>query len=59
MSQSLYAIAPSLIINTPVCPTCRTAMMIVRIEPEKPDHDRRTYECPQCDHSESRVVKFK
>ena len=59
MPQSQYALAPSLIIDTPICPICRTAMMIVRIEPEKPDHDRRTYECSRCDHSEDMVVKFK
>ena len=59
MSQSLYATAPSLIINTPLCATCRTAMMIILIEPEKPDHDRRTYECSQCEHSESVVVKYR
>ncbi len=59
MPQSQYALAPSLSIHLPICPTCRTAMMIIRIDPEKPDHDRRSYECSKCDHSESRVVKFK
>ena len=34
-------------------------MTIIRIEPEKPDHDRRRYECPVCDYTESVIVKFK
>ena len=24
-----------------------------------PDHDRRTFECPSCDHSVTEVVKYK
>ena len=35
-------------------------MWLARIEPtDKPDHDLRTLECPQCEHSETLVVKFK
>ena len=58
MPQVQYALtSPN--IDQPRCPICQTAMIIIRIEPEKPDHDRRSYECPKCDHSESMVVKFK
>jgi hypothetical protein len=31
-------------------------MWIVHIELEGPDHDMRTYVCPECKHSEVRVV---
>jgi transcription elongation factor Elf1 len=35
-------------------------MWLARIEPtDKPDYDQRTFECPQCDHSETMMVKFK
>ena len=34
-------------------------MWLARIEPDKPDHDLRTFECPDCEHTETKVVKFK
>ncbi len=35
-------------------------MWLARIEPtNKPDYDQRTFECPQCNHSETMTVKFK
>jgi ssDNA-binding Zn-finger/Zn-ribbon topoisomerase 1 len=45
-------------ITRPPCSKCGTVMLLARIEPEKPDHDKRTFECPKCEHSESVVVKF-
>jgi hypothetical protein len=42
----------------PDCAKCGTAMLIARIEHEAPDEDRRTFECPMCEHSESILVKF-
>ena len=41
------------------CPKCGTPMWLARIEPDEPDHDRRTYECAECDHSTTVVVKYK
>ena len=34
-------------------------MLLSRIEPDKPDHDKRTFECSACGHEQSEVVKFK
>jgi transcription elongation factor Elf1 len=34
-------------------------MLLSRIEPDKPDQDKRTFECPNCRHAESVVVKFR
>jgi transcription elongation factor Elf1 len=34
-------------------------MMLSRIEPDMPDHDKRTFECSMCNHEESFVVKYK
>ena len=45
--------------SCPHCPKCGTPMWLTRIEPDEPDHDRRTYECPECDHSITEVVKYK
>jgi transcription elongation factor Elf1 len=34
-------------------------MWLSQIEPDKPGHDRRTFECPRCQHEVSEVVKFR
>ena len=44
-------------IKRPHCAKCGMLMMLVRIEPDSPDHDRRTFECGSCGHSEVKVVK--
>ena len=33
-------------------------MSLFRIMPEKPDHDRRTFQCTQCKHEHMLVVKY-
>ena len=45
----------------PDCPRCGTRMMLARFSPvrDKPDDDRRTFECPKCGNQISEVVKFK
>ena len=44
----------------PPCPKCGNTMLLALIEPtDKPDHDRRTFECLPCKHSLFEVVKFK
>jgi DNA-directed RNA polymerase subunit RPC12/RpoP len=45
-------------IDRPQCPNCRSRMWLDHIEPDVPDHDRRTFECPRCQHVESVVVKY-
>ena len=42
------------------CEDCGTQMWLVSIEPDdKADHDRRTFECPRCQHVTVEVVKYK
>jgi hypothetical protein len=41
----------------PDCPQCVAQTYLARIEPEKPGHDLRTFECPRCQHTERAVVK--
>ena len=43
----------------PLCPKCAAMMLLARIEPASPGHDRRTFECRKCGHSERVVVKFR
>jgi predicted RNA-binding Zn-ribbon protein involved in translation (DUF1610 family) len=42
----------------PPCIKCGTQMFLARIEPLRPNHDRHTFECPECGNSESLVVKY-
>ena len=42
----------------PPCPECGCMMWLKRIEPNKPGHDERTFECSRCLYVESLVVKF-
>ena len=47
------------VIEHPECGACGTPMWLARIEPDKPDHDRRTFECPRCRSEMTEVVKFR
>ncbi|MGI8526049.1 MAG: hypothetical protein ACR2K5_07675 [Pseudolabrys sp.] len=59
MAKFLLTRTSSKTIDRPNCPACKTPMWLATIEPEKPDYDRRTFECPVCEHSASWVVKFR
>jgi hypothetical protein len=43
-------------LNRPECPKCGTQMEVARIVLEAPGFDRRTFECPMCEHSNEVVV---
>ena len=47
------------IISRPCCEFCNAEMWLVSIEPDEPDHDRRTFECPRCQQELVEVVKYK
>jgi hypothetical protein len=48
------------IMSRPCCEICDAEMWLVSIEPDdKPDHDRRTFECPRCQHQTIEVIKYK
>jgi predicted RNA-binding Zn-ribbon protein involved in translation (DUF1610 family) len=47
------------LIKRPSCPKCGTAMLLTSLEPDKPDHDKRTFDCAGCGEQVSEVVKFK
>jgi ribosomal protein S27AE len=59
--MTLYqpATAYSDAIKRPPCPQCGSTMLLARIEPDKPGHDRRTFQCGKCGHCSSEVVKYK
>jgi transposase-like protein len=43
-------------IPRPPCPKCGATMMMARIEPDVPGHDRRTFECKNCGNAKTEVV---
>ncbi|MGA9455229.1 MAG: hypothetical protein WBV43_07125 [Pseudolabrys sp.] len=43
----------------PDCPQCGELMWRTLIEPDKPDHDRRTFECASCKRVEKVAVKYR
>jgi hypothetical protein len=43
----------------PCCELCDTDMWLICIEPEKAGHDRRTFECPRCQHLTIKVVRYR
>jgi ribosomal protein S27AE len=46
-----------LVIHHPNCPKCGTKMYLARLQPEKLDHDRLTFECSQCADVEMELVR--
>jgi len=43
----------------PDCARCGAPMWLARIEPDEPDYDKRTFECPACHNVVIEVVKFR
>ena len=43
----------------PRCKECGVPMWLTRLEPGKPDHDKRTFECKACVASVTEIVKYK
>ena len=43
----------------PSRPRCGTRMSLVRIFPDKPIYDQRTYESPGCQHEVTEVIQFR
>ena len=41
---------PLPVLDDPFCTQCVTRMLLVRIFPDRPGYDTRTYECPRCQH---------
>jgi len=43
----------------PTCTACGAPMWLARIEPDRPDHDKRTFNCLACDEIATEVVKYR
>ncbi|HET9801090.1 MAG TPA: hypothetical protein VFP82_05335 [Chthoniobacterales bacterium] len=47
------------IIGRPFCEICRSQMWLACIEPDAPNHDKRTFECPVCPNITVKIVKYR
>ena len=47
------------VIGRPFCEVCKAQMWLACIEPDKPDYDKRTFECPVCPNITVKVVKYR
>jgi hypothetical protein len=47
------------ILAHPACPWCEMTMRLAHIEPDKRDHDRRTFECPSCENILIETVRYR
>jgi transposase-like protein len=55
---TIIANLPRVVIVRPNCPACGTRMSLVRIFPDKPGYDQRTFECPRCQYEITEIVQF-
>jgi predicted RNA-binding Zn-ribbon protein involved in translation (DUF1610 family) len=46
-------------LDHPQCPSCGARMWLQRIEPDKPDYDKRSFECPICGALHAEIVKYR
>jgi hypothetical protein len=59
MMATIIANPPRVVVARPKCTTCGTRMSLVRIFPDKPGYDQRTYECPRCEREVTEIVRFR
>lgn len=59
MAKSRKSAAENAGMDVPRCSHCGGEMVLTRIEPDQPGHDRRTFECKDCGHLETKTVRFR
>ena len=46
-------------IKHPKCAVCDVSMWLAHVEPDKPDHDKCTFECPVCENVVVEIAKYR
>ena len=41
------------------CAQCDAYMWLTRVEPDEPGYDKRTFECFECKHVRTEIVKYR
>jgi hypothetical protein len=59
MSQPDIFDPARLVLSQPICPQCGARMWLAQIEPDEPGHDKRTFECLQCENVVNEIVKYR
>jgi hypothetical protein len=54
--QKSHYVADTLSVDHPRCKECGVPMWLTRLEPDKPDHNKRTFECKVCGASVTEIV---
>ena len=57
--RKIEILLQSSIVSGPPCEHCNAQMWLVSSEPDKPDHDKRTFECPRCQDEAVEIVKYR
>lgn len=52
-------VPPHQTISRPTCRDCGVVMWLARIEPHEPHHDKRTFQCPDCNSVIDEIVKYR
>ena len=59
MTVHAYTPTSPKVVEGPQCEKCGTTMHIIRMEPDKPGYDLRTFRCEACENVMSLVVPSK
>jgi hypothetical protein len=48
----------NVVVEHPACEQCKAPMWLARLESDKPDHGKRTFECKACGATKIEIVKY-
>ena len=46
-------------VKWPDCPKCSAQMKLIRVRPDKPGHEMRTFKCLTCEEEKSELIRYK
>ena len=50
---------PPTLLRGPACSKCGTRMVLAHIFLDRPGQDKRTFECPRCEHEVTEIVQLR
>ncbi len=58
MADFLIGNRPLPTVDRPPCPSCEWPMWLIGIEPHSPGLEKRTFQCPGCEHHETVIAEY-